>query len=393
MKLSETRLLLHPTVDKAFALVQAKLKPRENLHYDSILCVGATLTALTQNPDPDAVAACLLTSLGKNADAREMAEKVNPRAEELRRDILCFDPGGPLPESLAAIHAIGAEAVVRARDTAESLRTADDGIDDDFPTFQRDLEKSEIVTAQIAQVRDIDTLLLREARKETEAVRDDFTRVMTRCGKKLRGELPRSLHPAFNAVVRHELGIRPATDLARARKMLERETAAQQIELAAHIGRNMVSLGRADLGAAAMLGFYPETPVTVARSLSQRPEDVAAVQNLWAQERLHPYPGRGYEPPQEPGMRAVLAATYLGLLLQKLQAMDEVYSIDPGTARAALRVMDTSREKVRLLLRDDGEDIAGQMQRRLEKAARRADAVLHKPVNVKLLPPHQLSVN
>lgn len=97
---NDTKLLRHPTVERAFAAMRGLIGMDDDVMALSAVATGELITQYAKQPDPDAVAASvLLGGMVVRYKADSFAEYVSPQAAEYLERLLDFDPKNPKAET------------------------------------------------------------------------------------------------------------------------------------------------------------------------------------------------------------------------------------------------------------------------------------------------------
>ncbi|MEZ0226876.1 MAG: hypothetical protein ACAH83_20130 [Alphaproteobacteria bacterium] len=112
MHFEDTKLLRHPTVEKAYNEMRKMFSDGDDFAKEAVRA-GELMTAHCKTPDPDAIAAAvLLDGMVIRYQASSFAASVSPRAAEIMQNIYDFDIDNPVFKSAAEQQIVLAHSVI-----------------------------------------------------------------------------------------------------------------------------------------------------------------------------------------------------------------------------------------------------------------------------------------
>ncbi|HYD17308.1 MAG TPA: hypothetical protein VEF76_02375 [Patescibacteria group bacterium] len=373
MKFEDTKLLRHPTVEKAYNVMRTFFTDGDDWAREAVRA-GEIITANAKNPDPDAIAASvLMNGMVIPYEAEQFEQSVSPRAADYLKKFYALDLENPKfstageQQVLLATSVIGLEAIqakIAAGEVAHVI---------EYRNVSRVIDMNERSLAEIARDGTTEPEMLQAAQTALASAQNALANVVAQRVNELKFEntgLPD--HPTIRGVYEEmkawafdgdPLGGYAQTNAAIARVVAESVTSDPEV-----IG-------------AALLNQY-----STLRPGHKKPEDFGPrIGELWQQTspwaRLGP--DGADNAPTTPEAVNLRAAAGLYFLESQIESM-KTYPPEGEHDARRLEQLEDQRNKIASAanLQDKGP-----LKTRLENAVAAADLLMKKPENLKIRKP------
>ncbi len=143
MSFKDTKLLRHPTVERAYDEMRKFFLDGEDFAAEACRA-GELITARAQNPDPDAIAAAvLMDGMIVRYQASSFATTVSPRAAEILQNLYDFDVDHPKFASAAEQQVMLAHSIIGLESIQQTIRSGELYSTMDYENVKRKLEANE----------------------------------------------------------------------------------------------------------------------------------------------------------------------------------------------------------------------------------------------------------
>lgn len=374
MKFEDTSLLRHPTVEKAYNVMRTFFSDGDDWAREAVRA-GEIITANAKNPDPDAIAASvLMNGMVIPYEAEQFQQSVSPRAADYLKKFYALDLENPQfstageQQVLLATSVIGLEAIqakIAAGEVAHII---------EYRNVSRVIDMNERSLAEIARDGTTEPEMLQAAQTALAATQSALANVVAQRVNELKFEntgLPD--HPVIRTVYEEmkawafdgdALGGYAQTNAAIAKVVADSVSSDPEVI------------------AAALLNQY-----STLRPGHKKPEEFGArIRELWQQSSPWARMGGDETPnqPKTPEALAIREAARLYFLESQIEWLNSAKGMEHDARVETLERLEDSRN-------DAAAAAAAQdnlvFKARLEKAVAGADALIHKPENVKIRKP------
>lgn len=374
MKFEDTSLLRHPTVEKAYNVMRTFFTDGDDYAREAVR-VGEIITANAKNPDPDAIAASvLMNGMVIPYEAEQFEQSVSPRAADYLKKFYDLDLENPKfstageQQVLLATSVIGLEAVqakIAAGEVAHII---------EYRNVSRVIDMNERSLAEIVRDGTTEPEMLQAAQTALVGAQSALAGVVAQRVNELKFEntgLPD--HPTIRTVYEEmkawsfdgdALGGYAQTNAAIAKVVADSVSSDPEVI------------------AAALLNQY-----STLRPGHKKPEDFGArIAELW--EQSSPWARMSSEDdakqPKTPEALAIRQAARLYFLEGQVEWMNSAKGMERDARVQTLEQLEDSRDVVAQAAASQDNPV---FKARLEKAVAGADALMHKPENVKIRKP------
>lgn len=374
MKFEDTSLLRHPTVEKAYTVMRTFFTDGDDYAREAVR-VGEIITANAKNPDPDAIAASvLMNGMVIPYEAEQFEQSVSPRAADYLKKFYALDLENPKfstageQQVLLATSVIGMEAVqakIAAGEVAHII---------EYRNVSRVIDMNERSLAEIARDGTTEPEMLQAAQTALAATQSALANVVAQRVNELKFEntgLPD--HPTIRSVYEDmkswafdgdALGGYAQTNAAIAKVVADSVSSDPEVI------------------AAALLNQY-----STLHEGHKKPDAFGSrIAELW--EQSSPWARMSAEDdakqPKTPEALSIRQAARLYFLEEQLAWLNSPKAQQYGVQVETLEDLEDSRDIIAQAAAAQDNPV---FKARLEKAVAGADALIHKPENVKIRKP------
>lgn len=374
MKFEDTSLLRHPTVEKAYNVMRTFFQDGDDWAREAVRA-GEIITANAKNPDPDAIAASvLMNGMVIPYEAEQFEQSVSPRAADYLKKFYELDLENPKfstageQQVLLATSVIGLEAIqakIAAGEVAHII---------EYRNVSRVIDMNDRSLAEIARDGTTEPEMLQAAQTALVGAQTALANVVAQRVEELKFEntgLPD--HPTIRTVYEEmktwafdgdALGGYAQTNAAIAKVVADSVSSDP------------------DVIAAALLNQY-----STLRPGHKKPEDFGArIGELWQQSSPWARMGKNEKAnqPKTPEALAIREAARLYFLEGQIEWLNSAKGMEHDARVETLERLEDSRDSVAQAAASQDNPV---FKARLEKAVAGADALIHKPENVKIRKP------
>ncbi len=374
MKFEDTSLLRHPTVEKAYNVMRTFFTDGDDWAREAVRA-GEIITANAKNPDPDAIAASvLMNGMVIPYEAEQFEQSVSPRAADYLKKFYELDLENPKfstageQQVLLATSVIGMQAVqakIAAGEVAHII---------EYRNVSRVIDMNDRSLAEIARDGTTEPEMLQAAQTALVGAQTALAGVVAQRVNELKFEntgLPD--HPTIRTVYEEmktwafdgdALGGYAQTNAGIAKVVAESVSSDPEVI------------------AAALLNQY-----STLRPGHKKPEEFGErIGELWTQTSAWARMGgdEAANQPKTPEALAIRQAVRLYFLESEIEWMNSPRATKQDYSAESLEHLEDSRDIVAQAAAAQDNPV---FKARLEKAVAGADALIHKPENVKIRKP------
>ncbi len=374
MKFEDTSLLRHPTVEKAYNVMRTFFADGDDYAREAVRA-GEIITANAKNPDPDAIAASvLMNGMVIPYEPEQFEQSVSPRAADYLKKFYNLDLENPSfttageQQVLLATSVIGLEAIqakIAAGEVAHVI---------EYRNVSRVIDMNERSLAEIVRDGTTEPEMLQAAQTALVGAQTALAGVVAQRVNELKFEntgLPD--HPVIRTVYEEmktwafdgdALGGYARTNAAIAKVVADSVSSDPEVI------------------AAALLNQY-----SMLRPGHKKPEEFGErIGELWQQTSAWARMGgdETANQPKTPEALAIRQAVRLYFLEEQVAWLNSAKGMEHDARVTTLERLEDSRDIVAQAAASQDNPV---FKARLDKAVTEADALIHKPENVKIRKP------
>lgn len=374
LKFEDTKLLRHPTVEKAYNVMRTFFKDGDDFALAAIRA-GEIISAQAKNPDPDAIAASvLMNGMVIAYEPGQFEASVSPGAAEYLRKLYLLDIDNPKFTTAGEQQILLAQSMIGLEGVQEKIDSGEVNHLIEYRNVQQVLDANERALAAIAR-KATEKDMLAAAQTQLAAAQQSLLDIATESEKAIAFEnagLPD--HPTVRAVYEDmktwaldgdPLGGYTRTNAAIARVIVETGASSDP-----------------EVISAALLNQY-----STIRKGHKKPSDFSPrIGELW--EETSPWADLGGKradtTPKAPEARTITNAAILHFLESALKADAAYFAKHKTIYPEALEQLEDLKKKIDTAAASEPHDA---LRARMEKAAQAADAFMNAPEAVKIRKP------